>query len=128
MPEDGWMRDLTLDRLPRKVLSALDIETVFKVSRCVIAAERLEVFRCLSKRERSAADVAGRTGIHPRYCEPFLELLVFLGLLNRRNNRYRNSALTDRHFIRARSLAWTRFWSLECTRDYEALTLWFPRV
>jgi hypothetical protein len=117
------MRELTLDKLPQRVLKKLDLETVFKASRCVIAAEKLLVFRRLHGRELSAAALGKRAGIHRKYCEEFLDFLVFLGLLKKRNNLYRNSALADRHFIKERSIDWTRLWSDECAKDYEAFTV-----
>lgn len=117
------MRELTLDKLPRKVLAKLDLETVFKASRCVIAAERLLVFRKLRGMELSAAEVGRRAGIHRKHCEPFLDFLVFLGLLKKKDNLYRNSTLAKRHFLQARSIDWTRLWSYECTKDYEALSV-----
>jgi cyclopropane fatty-acyl-phospholipid synthase-like methyltransferase len=115
------MRELTLDRLPKRVLEKLDLETVFKASRCVIAAERFQIFRKLHGRGLSAAAVGKGAGIHHKYCEKFLDFLVFLGLLKKRNNLYRNSALADKHFIKERSIDWTRLWSGECAKDYEAL-------
>ncbi|MDH4156203.1 MAG: hypothetical protein OEW00_02865 [candidate division Zixibacteria bacterium] len=65
-----------MDRLPKRVLAELNLETVFKASRCVIAAERLLVFRKLYGRELSAADIARHTGIHGRHCESFLDSLA----------------------------------------------------
>jgi cyclopropane fatty-acyl-phospholipid synthase-like methyltransferase len=117
------MRDLKLDRLSRKVLAKLDLETVFIASRCVIAAEKLLVFRKLKGRELSAAAVGRRARIHRKHCESFLDLLVSLGLLRKRKGLYRNSPLADKHFIQERSVDWTRFWSSECARDYEALAV-----
>ena len=116
------MRELTLDKLPQKVLAKLDMETVFKASRCVVAAERFLLFRKLHGKELSAAAIARRTGIHAKYCESFLDYLVLLGLLKKTKNRYRNSPLADRHFIRERSIEWTRLWSAECAKDFEAFT------
>ena len=89
------MRELTLDKLPNSVLAKLDFETVFNASRCVVAAERLLVFRKLHKGELSAAAVSRRTGIHRKHCEPFLDYLVYLGLLKRRKNLYSNSPLAN---------------------------------
>ena len=117
------MRELTLDKLPKKLLAKLDVETVFAASRCVIAAERLLVFRKLHGRELSAPAVGRHVGIHPKHCEPFLDFLVFLGLLKKRDSLYRNSALADKHFIHTRSTDWTRFWSQECAQEYEALSV-----
>ena len=117
------MRELTLDKLPDKILAKLDMETVFKASRCLIAAEKLLVFRKLHGKELSAADIGQRTGMHRRYCGPFLDYLVFLGLLRKRGNLYCNSPLANKHFIKERSIDWTRLWSGECTKDYEAMTV-----
>lgn len=116
-------RELTLDKLPAKVLAQLDLETVFIASRCVIAAERLQIFRKLDGKELSAAQLARRAGIHRKLCEPFLNYLVFLGLLKKRDKLYRNSQLVTTHFLKARSIDWTKLWSYECGLDYEALTV-----
>ena len=117
------MKELTLDKLPMKVLANLDMETVFVASRCVIAAEKLLVFRKLHGKELSAATVGKRAGIHRKYCESFLDFLVYLGLLRKRKGLYRNSPLANKHFIRERTVDWTRLWSGECAEDYEALTV-----
>jgi hypothetical protein len=117
------MKELTLDKLPLRVLAKLDLETVFNASRCVIAAERLLVFRKLHDKELTAVDLGRRVGIHPKYCESFLDFLVFLGLIRKRANRYRNSALAIKYFIKGRPIDWTRLWSDYCAKDYEALTV-----
>lgn len=117
------MRELTLDKLPKRVLAELNLETVFKASRCVIAAERFLVFRKLHGRKLSAADIARRTGIRAKYCESFLDFLVLLGLLKKTKNLYSNSPLANRHFVQERSIDWTRLWSAECAKDFEAFTV-----
>jgi cyclopropane fatty-acyl-phospholipid synthase-like methyltransferase len=117
------MREFTLDKLPKRVLSSLDMETVFAASRCVVAAEKLQVFRKLHGKILSVSQISHRTGIKRRYCQPFLDYLVYLGFLVKREGLYGNSALTDKHFVEARSSHWTRFWSEECTRDYDALSV-----
>jgi cyclopropane fatty-acyl-phospholipid synthase-like methyltransferase len=121
--ESVLMSELPLDKLPRKVLAELDLETAFIASRSVIAAERLLVFRKLHGRELSAAALGRRVGIHRRHCESFLDFLVFLGLLRKRKGLYHNSPLANRYFIQERSVDWTRFWSSECAKDYEALAV-----
>lgn len=117
------MKKLTLDKLPKRVLANLDLETAFVASRSVVAAERLELFRRLNGKKLSATVIGRRTGIHRRHCEPFLDVLVSLGLLSKAGNLYRNSRLADRYFVEKRSPHWTRFWSYECVRDYEALSV-----
>jgi len=117
------LSELTLDKLPKEVLAKLDLETVFQASRCVIAAERFQVFQKLDGKKLTAGEVSRRTGIDRNHCEPFLDFLAFLGLLKKRDNRYRNSALANRHFIKARSKVWTRMWSEYCAEDFEALAV-----
>ena len=117
------MRELTLDKLPKKTLAKLDIETAFKASRCVIAAERLSVFRKLHGGRMTARQLARRTGIRLKYCEGFLDFLAYLGLLVKEGERYRNSALAEKCFVHGRSADWSRLWSEECGKDYEALSV-----
>jgi acetylserotonin N-methyltransferase len=114
---------LTLDKLPRRLLARLDIETVFKASRCVIAAERLRLFRELEGRELTAAEIGREIGLHENLRETFLDILAALGLLTRRGRRYRVSALARKHFIRKRSEPWSRLWPRYCVDDYAALSV-----
>lgn len=117
------MRELTLDKLSGNVLGNLDLETVFIASRVVIAAEKLLLFRKLHGKELSAAAIGRRVGIHRKHCESFLDFLVFLRLLRKRNNLYRNSSLANKHFVQGRSSDWSKFWSGYCIKDYEAFTV-----
>jgi len=43
--------------------------------------------------------------------------------LKKTGGLYANTRLANKHFIRARSIDWTRLWSNECAKDYEALTV-----
>jgi cyclopropane fatty-acyl-phospholipid synthase-like methyltransferase len=117
------MRELTLDKLPGSVLGKLDLETAFIASRVVIAAEKLLIFRKLHGKKLSAAAIGRLVGIHRKHCESFLDFLVFLGLMRKKNNLYCNSSLANKHFVQGRSADWTRFWSEYCIKDYEALTV-----
>jgi len=117
------MRELTLDKLPKKVLAKLDMERVFIVSRCVIAAERFQVFRALHKRALSAVAVGRRTGIDRKYGESFLDYLVLIGLLRKKGKLYSNTVLADKHFVKERSIDWTRMWSGECAEDFTAMSV-----
>ena len=50
------MEKPTLDKFPREVLAGIDIQKAFIVSRLVVAAEKLQLFRLLDgKRLKSAA-------------------------------------------------------------------------
>jgi acetylserotonin N-methyltransferase len=117
------MEWLTLDKLPRKLLASLDIESVFKVSRCVIAAERLQLFRKLDGKELGAAEIGREVGLHENQREVFLDILTALGLLERRDGRYGVSALARKHFVQDRGPHWSRLWPRYCIDDYTALSV-----
>ena len=117
------MSYLTLDRLPRRVLEKLDLQTVFMASRCVVAAERLKLFRRLYGKQLTAVEIGRKVRLHPKRREFFLAALVGLGLLKKNGDRYRNTALADKYFVRERSLQWTTFFSEQCLREYEAFSV-----
>jgi len=116
------MEKPTLDRFPKSVLAQIDIQTAFFVSRLVVAAERLQIFRALHGKSMNADAIGKTVGIHELYLKPFLSSLVSLGLLRVTGGRYRDTAFTERYFIRERSIHWTRQYSKECVEAYEALT------
>jgi predicted O-methyltransferase YrrM len=117
------MSKFTLDKLPKKVLEKLDLQTVFMVSRVVVAAEKLQLFRKLHNKELSAAQLGRMLGLHSRNREVFLGSLMALGLLKKKGDLYRNSALADKYFVRERSIYWTRVYSEECIREYERFSV-----
>lgn len=117
------MSNLTLDKLSPQVLTGIDLQQAFISSRFVITAERLQIFRKLDGRELSAAAICKKIGLHGRYGELFLEVLVKLGLLKKRKNLYRLSALAQKYFIKERSIYWTRLFSAECIKYYIAFSV-----
>jgi hypothetical protein len=58
----------------------------------------MEVFTELSRRPGTADDLRGRLGLHPRSALDFLDTLVALGFLERRDGVYHNTPSTD-HFL-----------------------------
>ena len=44
----------TLDKFPASVLAQIDIQTAFIVSRLIIAAERIQIFRVLHSKNMTA--------------------------------------------------------------------------
>lgn len=117
------MEKPTLDKFPREVLAAIDIQKAFIVSRLIVAAERLQVFRLLH-RKRMKADAIGRAlKIHKYYLQAFLNTLVALRLLDQANGAYGNTPFAEKYFIRERSIYWTRQYTNECLDDYDALTV-----
>lgn len=117
------MTEFTLDKLPGKVLAKIDLQTAFMISRCVVAAERFQVFRKLHNKELSAAVIGRRIGVRGWRVEAFLAALVSIGLLKKTGKLYRNTALADRYFVRERSIFWTRLFSKECCREYKAFSV-----
>ena len=77
------MELLTLDKFPRKVLAGIDIQRAFIVSRLIVAAERLHVFRALHGKRMTAESIGRALKIHPAYRDAFLNALVSLGLLHK---------------------------------------------
>ena len=59
-----------LDKFPKKVLASIGIERAFIISRLIVAAERLQLFRLLQAK-RVKADAIGRAlGIHQHRLYP----------------------------------------------------------
>jgi tRNA A58 N-methylase Trm61 len=93
------------------------------VSRLIVAAERLQVFRALQGKLRAADAIEKSLGIHSYYLRPFLAALVSLGLLSKTGDGYSNTAFAGKYFVRERSIYWTQQSSAECAEQYEALCL-----
>ena len=117
------MTEFTLDKLPKKILAKIDIQTAFMISRCVVAAERLQVFRRLHGKKLSAAAIGRVIGVRGWRVEAFLAALVSVGLLKKTGKLYSNTALTDKYYVRERSIFCTRLFSEECRREYQAFSV-----
>lgn len=115
------MTHLTLDKLPKKVLSRIDLQTAFAASRCVIAAERLQVFRKLHGKELTAAALGRKIDIAGWRLEVLLSALIGLGLVRKSGKHYTNTRLCEKYYVRERSINWTRFYSDQCLEEYRAL-------
>jgi len=113
----------TLDKFPRKVLARIDIQRAFILSRLIVAAERLQIFRALHCKRMKAASIGRALKIHRYYRDPFLNTLVSLGLLHKAGDTYWNTRFAKKYFIDERSIYWTRQYSKECVQAYEALTV-----
>jgi predicted O-methyltransferase YrrM len=117
------MEKPTLDKFPKAVLANIDIQKAFVVSRLIVAAERLQIFRLLHGR-RMKLDAIGRAlQIHKYYLQTFLNSLFALGLLDKVNGAYGNTPFAEKYFIDERSIYWTRQYSNECVEAFEALTV-----
>ena len=113
----------TLDKFPKSVLGGIDIQTAFIVSRLIVAAERLQVFRLLHGKHMHAAAICRALQLHQAFCTTYLNALVSLGLLHKSGDTYRNSRLAEKYFIAERSIHWTRQYSRECVEAYDRLTV-----
>ena len=117
------MNEPTLDKFPKQVLANVGVERAFIVSRLIIAAERLQVFRLLQKKRMNADAIGRALKIHNFYLKAFLNSLASLGLLRKANDIYWNTPLAEKYFLDERSIYWTRQYSKECVQAYEALTV-----
>jgi ubiquinone/menaquinone biosynthesis C-methylase UbiE len=115
--------EFTLDKLPREILSRIDLQTAFMISRCVVAAERLQVFRKLKGKKQPATAIGRMIGVRGWRAEAFLAALTSVGLLKKTGKLYSNTALTNKFFVRERSIYWTKLFSEECRREYKAFSV-----
>ena len=76
------MTEFTLDKLPKRALARIDLQAAFMISRCVVAAERLQVFRKLHGKKLSARAIGRKIGVRGWRVEAFLAALVSIGLLS----------------------------------------------
>src|SRR5690348_8504178 len=62
-------------------------------------AVRVGVFTALASGPATESEIRERTGLHPRFAADFLDALVGLGLLEREDGAYRNSALSTAYLV-----------------------------
>ncbi len=67
----------------------------FWASKTLLSAVEMELFTELAKRPEDFATLRGRLGLHPRAAHDFLDALVALGFLNRKDGVYSNTPETD---------------------------------
>ena len=67
----------------------------FWASKTLLSAVEMEVFTELAKGPESLQALTGRLGLHPRASRDFLDALVALGFLERRDGSYSNTPSTD---------------------------------
>lgn len=64
-------------------------------SKTLLSAVELEVFTVLAQRPRTAKELTAQLGLQPRGVRDFLDALVSLGMLERVDDEYANTAATD---------------------------------
>src|ERR1700687_1914630 len=73
----------------------LQLGLSFWASKTLLSAVEMEVFTELAKQPEDLATLTGRLGLHPRSARDFLDALVALRFLDRRDGKYYNTAATD---------------------------------
>ncbi len=73
----------------------LQIGLGFWASKTLLSAVEMEVFTELAKHPEDLETLTGRLGLHPRSSRDFLDALVSLGFLERKNGVYSNAPETD---------------------------------
>jgi len=74
----------------------LQVGLGFWDSKTLLSAVEMEIFTELARRPGTAQELQGRLGLHARSARDFLDALVALGFLERRDGTYHNSPATDR--------------------------------
>src|SRR5277367_4663480 len=67
----------------------------FWASKVLLSAVEIGLFTELAKRPEDLATLQGRLSLHPRAARDFLDALVALKFLERRDGRYFNTPATD---------------------------------
>jgi len=73
----------------------LQVGLGFWASKTLLSAVEMELFTELAKHPEDLETLQGRLGLHPRSARDFLDALVSLKFLERRNDRYYNTPSTD---------------------------------
>src|SRR3984885_4689850 len=73
----------------------LQVGTGFWASKTLLSAVELELFTELAKHPETLADLSARLRLHPRSARDFLDALVALNFLERRDGTYYNTPSTD---------------------------------
>ena len=73
----------------------LQVAFGFWASKTLLSAIEMELFTELARQPQPLAELSGRLGLHPRSAHDFLDTLVALGFLDRRDGNYLNTPETD---------------------------------
>src|ERR1700733_12430266 len=73
----------------------LQVGTGFWASKTLLSAVELELFTELAKHPETLAELSARLGLHARSARDFLDALVALNFLERRDGTYYNTPSTD---------------------------------
>jgi hypothetical protein len=82
------MSDITPDHI-------IQVGTAFWASKTLLSAVEMELFTELAKHPETLPELSARLGLHPRSARDFLDALVALHFLDRRDGVYFNTPATD---------------------------------
>jgi hypothetical protein len=72
----------------------------FWSSKALLSAVEIGLFSVLAEGPLDASALCGRLALHPRGARDFFDALVALGMLERKDGRYANTAATQRYLVR----------------------------
>lgn len=93
------------DRLPTDITSPdylMELASAFQRSRVFLTACELEVFTALGEARRTSKEVAEAIGADVRATDRLLNALAALGLVDKKEGRFSNLALTHRFLIKGK--------------------------
>ncbi len=80
----------------------MELATAFQRSRPLLTAFELELFTALVSEPRTSDEVAGTIGADPRATDRLMNALVALGLLEKEDGHFRNSAPAAKFLVKGR--------------------------
>lgn len=75
------------------------LATAYWDSSVFLTANRLNLFSRIGKNEKTVSEIAGELGTAGHHTELFLNACVSLGLLDKQNDKYKNSAVSEAFLI-----------------------------
>jgi len=70
---------------------------------CVfLTANRINLFSILGQSEKTATEIADELNIEPRAAEMFLNACISLGLLEKKDGKYKNSSISDAFMVKGK--------------------------
>jgi SAM-dependent methyltransferase len=82
--------------------SLMELATAFQRSRPLLTAFELGLFTVLNDEARTSEETAAALGTDARATDRLMNALVALGLLDKQEGRYRNTALAESHLVKGR--------------------------
>ncbi len=94
----------------------LELASAFQASRVLLSAVELDLFTSLDEAPRASAEVARAIGADPRGTDRLMNALCALGLLEKQEDRFRNSPAASQFLVRGKAgyiaglMHWVHLW------------------